>query len=147
MGIGSSQRRFCKNYIHGLQYNGKSERWINKTERKWKMNHPKVCKTSANGYIKVTEGIFRKTLVFGKNSLLAEFQLEKGKQLPLHKHPQEQVGYLVSGHIILHIDCDNYDILPGDSWAILGDIEHSAEIIEESIAIEIFSPLREDYLP
>jgi len=112
-----------------------------------KMNHQKVCKTSVNGYIKVTEGIFRKTLVFGINSLLAEFKLEKGKQLPLHKHPQEQVGYLVSGHIILHIDGDNYDILPGDSWAILGDIEHSAEIIEESIAIEIFSPLREDYLP
>ena len=36
---------------------------------------------------------------------------------------------------------------PGDSWCIPGHVEHRAEIIEDSVAIEVFSPVREDYLP
>lgn len=111
------------------------------------MNHKNVYKASSSGYLEAIEGILRKTLVFGENSLLTEFILKKGKILPRHQHPQEQVGYLVSGHIILHIGQEEYDILPGDSWAILGNVEHSADILEDSVAIEIFSPVREDYLP
>lgn len=107
----------------------------------------KVYKTNPEGYIKALEGIDRKTLVRGEKSLLTEFRMEKGSQLPLHKHPQEQVGYLVAGHIVLYIGNVQYDICPGDSWAILGDVEHAADILEDSIAIEIFSPIREDYLP
>ncbi|MEQ8175419.1 MAG: cupin domain-containing protein [Syntrophomonadaceae bacterium] len=111
------------------------------------MNRKNVYKASNSGYLEAIEGILRKTLVFGENSLLTEFILKKGKILPRHQHPQEQVGYLVSGHIILHIGQEKYDILPGDSWAILGNVEHSADILEDSVAIEIFSPVREDYLP
>lgn len=111
------------------------------------MNRGNACKTSNSGYIKAADGIFRKTLVYGNHALLTEFKLEAGKVLPRHAHPQEQVGYLVSGHIILHIGSESFDILPGDSWAILGDTEHLADIIEESTAIEVFTPIREDYLP
>jgi quercetin dioxygenase-like cupin family protein len=106
-----------------------------------------IYKKSPEGYIEALEGICRKTLVWGNNALLTEFKLAGGKKLPLHKHDEEQVGYLVSGHIILQIDNEKYDILPGDSWAIPGGIEHSAEIIEDSVAIEVFSPVRIDYLP
>lgn len=111
------------------------------------MKQQSIYKASNSDYIEALEGIFRKTLVFGENSLLTEFRLKKGKILPRHRHPQEQVGYLVAGHIILYIGSEQHDILPGDSWAILGNVEHSADIIEDSIAIEIFSPMREDYLP
>ena len=33
--------------------------------------------------------------------------------------------------------------MPGDNWCISGGVEHGAEIIEDSIAVEVFSPLRE----
>jgi hypothetical protein len=39
------------------------------------------------------------------------------------------------------------NVNPGDCWTIKSDLEHSAEIIENSIAIEVFSPVRKDYLP
>jgi quercetin dioxygenase-like cupin family protein len=93
------------------------------------------------------EGIRRKTLVFGDNMLLTEFRLEKGKTLPTHAHPQEQTGYLVSGHIILTIDGEPHDMKPGGSWSIPGNVEHGAAIVEDSVAIEVFSPVREDYKP
>lgn len=111
------------------------------------MNHQEFYKTSAEEYINQAEGIRRKTLTFGKKSLLSEFKMTKGNQLPWHQHPHEQVGYLVSGHILLHIGTASYDVLPGDSWAILGDTPHAADILEDSVAVEVFSPVREDYLP
>ncbi len=111
------------------------------------MKQPRVYKTSPEGYIEAVEGIYRKTLVWGNNALLTEFNLTGGKKLPSHQHDEEQVGYLVSGHIILMIDNEKYDMLPGDSWAIPGGIAHSAEIVADSVAIEVFSPVRSDYLP
>lgn len=107
----------------------------------------KVGNANEKGYIKVFDGIKRKTLVYGDNTLLTEFVLEKGKVLPMHSHPEEQTGYLVSGHIILIINGEIHEMKAGDSWAILGNIEHGAETVEDSVAIEIFSPVREDYIP
>ena len=98
------------------------------------------------GYIEVSEGIKRKTLVHGSKTMLTEFLLEGGNTLPMHKHPEEQTGYLVSGNIILTIDGEDYDMKPGDVWSIKGNQDHGAEIKEDSVAVEVFSPVREDYL-
>jgi quercetin dioxygenase-like cupin family protein len=67
--------------------------------------------------------------------------------LPKHAHPNEQTGYLVKGRIKLTIGNDTLDLKPGDSWCILCNVMHCAEIIEDSLAIEVFSPVRMDYLP
>jgi quercetin dioxygenase-like cupin family protein len=99
------------------------------------------------GYIDAMDGIRRKTLVYGDNMLLTEFKLEGGKTLPVHAHPQEQTGYLVSGRIVLTIDGRPHEMRPGDSWSIPGNVEHGARILEDSVAIEVFSPVRKDYLP
>lgn len=106
-----------------------------------------VKKADKAGYIDAMDGIRRKTLVYGDNMLLTEFRLGGGKTLISHKHPQEQTGYLVSGHIVLTISGDSHDMMPGDSWSIPGNVEHGAAIIEDSVAIEVFSPVREDYKP
>jgi quercetin dioxygenase-like cupin family protein len=103
--------------------------------------------SSDEDYIEAREGILRKTLVWGEEALLSEYILEGGSILPVHKHPEEQLGYLVAGHIILYIDGEKCEAYPGDSWAIPANVEHSADIIEDSIAIEIFSPVRREYLP
>ncbi len=106
-----------------------------------------VNTASERGYIDAMDGIRRKTLVFGDNMLLTEFKLEGGKTLPSHMHPHEQTGYLVSGHMILTIDGKPHDMKPGCSWSIPGNVEHGASVIEDSVAIEVFSPVREDYKP
>ena len=104
-------------------------------------------KSSNDGYLSVLPGIELKTLVYGDNSLMTEFILEKGRQLPKHSHPHEQTGYLVNGHIRLAIGSELFEVMPGDSWCIPGGVEHSVGIVEDSVAIEVFSPVREDYLP
>lgn len=104
-------------------------------------------KQSGDGYRVSLEGVQQKTLVHGDKTLMVEFLLQKDSVLPLHSHPHEQIGYLVKGRIRLTIGNDVHDVVPGDSWCIPGDVQHSAEIIEDSVAIEVFSPVRVDYLP
>ncbi|OPY37099.1 MAG: Cupin domain protein [Methanoregula sp. PtaU1.Bin051] len=101
---------------------------------------------SATGYRESLPGISQKTLVHGKNTLMAEFRLQKESVLPRHSHPHEQTGYLVSGHMTLHIGDEEAKIRPGDSWNIPSGMEHGAEVHEDSVAIEVFYPVRDDYL-
>jgi quercetin dioxygenase-like cupin family protein len=103
-------------------------------------------KNNSQGYKQVLSGIKLKTLVYGERTLLTEFRLEQGSQLPSHAHPQEQTGYLIAGRIRLFVGDEVYEVEPGDSWCVPGNVEHRAEILEDSVAIEVFSPVREDYL-
>lgn len=104
-------------------------------------------KSTKAGYIKLMPGVNKRTTVFGGKTLMAEFMLEKDNVLTEHTHPHEQTGYLVKGHIHLKIGDETYETLPGDSWCIPSDVKHSALIVEDSIAVEVFSPVREDFLP
>lgn len=99
------------------------------------------------GYRQAVKGVRMKTLVHGEKSLCAEFCLEAGNLLPMHSHDQEQTGYLVSGSIMLTIGEETFSVEPGDSWCIPGNVIHGAQILTDAVAIELFAPLREDYLP
>jgi quercetin dioxygenase-like cupin family protein len=98
-------------------------------------------------YSQPLPGIEQKTLCFGQKMLMTEFLLKKDSILPHHSHPYEQTGYLVKGRILLTISDHEYDVRPGDSWNIPSGAKHGASIIEDSVAIEIFSPVRQDYIP
>lgn len=100
-----------------------------------------------DGYIPALPGIARKTLCHGERTLLTEFRLERGSILPQHSHPHEQTGYLVSGRMRLKIAGTEHEVGAGDGWCIPSGVEHSATILDDSVAIEVFSPVRADYLP
>ncbi|MCD4717224.1 MAG: cupin domain-containing protein [Desulfobacterales bacterium] len=104
-------------------------------------------KKSDEGYNEALEGIRRKTLVYGEKTLMCEFRLDKGKTLPMHSHPHEQSGYLVSGRINMIVEDEKFAVGPGEGWCIKGNVEHGAETLEDSVIVEVFSPVREDYLP
>jgi len=101
---------------------------------------------SEKGYTEIIKGIRIKTLCFGESTLVTEFLLQKDAILPAHSHPNEQTGYLVKGKIRLYIGDSVRELVPGDSWCIAKDLLHRAEILKDSVAIEVFSPVREDYL-
>ena len=104
-------------------------------------------KTTVSGYTEVIQGVHLKTLVYGEQTLMTEVRFEKGAMIPPHSHPNEQTGYLVSGHMDFLVDGTHIIAKSGDSWNIAGNIEHGATALEETIVIEVFSPVREDYLP
>ena len=99
------------------------------------------------GYQPVAPGIRRKTLCHGDATLISEFRLDAGQVLPMHAHPQEQTGYLVAGRLRLTIGGRTHDARPGGSWCIPGGVAHGADLLEDSVAVEVLTPVREDYLP
>ncbi len=104
-------------------------------------------KKDDSGYRTLIEKVQLKTLVHGDKTLMAEFRLAQGAVIPAHSHPHEQTGYLVSGRILFTVDGQKQEVAAGDSWCILSEVTHGAEALEDAVIVEVFSPVREDYLP
>jgi len=104
-------------------------------------------KKEPGNYRNALVGVTYKTLALGIRTLLSEFRLEKGSVIPNHKHPHEQTGYMISGRMSFTINGEIYNTEPGDSWCIPSNVEHGVEVIDDSVVIEVFSPVREEYLP
>jgi len=85
-------------------------------------------------------------LAIGVDTMVTKMLYKPTDHVPFHKHPNEQSGYVISGKYKLKFDGLEYDLSPGDAYAIPKDIEHSLEIIEAGEVIDVFSPIRQDYL-
>ena len=103
-------------------------------------------KPNPSGYRELLPGVLMKPLTHGEKSLLCEFRLKQGAEIPAHQHPQEQTGYLVHGSLSFFGDEGEAVVETGHSWSFKGGVVHGAEALADSIAIEVFSPPREDYL-
>ena len=101
---------------------------------------------SNDGFREPIPGITFRSLAHGTKTHCTEFRLRKGCVLPRHSHSHEQTGYLISGALRLTIGSETFDARPGDSWSIPGGVEHEALVLADTVAIEVFSPVREDYL-
>jgi quercetin dioxygenase-like cupin family protein len=75
------------------------------------------------------------------------FKQNNESVIPKHKHPYEQTGYMISGRLLFTIGDEQFEAQPGDSWNIPSNVDHSVEVLEDTVRIEIFSQVREDYLP
>jgi quercetin dioxygenase-like cupin family protein len=105
----------------------------------------RVYHASPKGYVSALAGIQRKTLLDGGRTQLVEFKLATGAVIPVHQHAQEQTGYLLSGHMIMTIAGQVHEMGAGDGWTIPGGVEHGVRVLQDSVAIEVFSPGRPDY--
>ena len=110
------------------------------------MNSHMVKSQSTVKSITMMEGVHRKTLVHGDKTILCRFELDKGAVLPLHSHPYEQTGYLIAGKMIFTIDGEELKMQSGDSWCIRANIEHGVTVLEDVILVELFSPVRKDFI-
>jgi quercetin dioxygenase-like cupin family protein len=95
---------------------------------------------------KPVAGVTRRILAHSTKVMLTEHTLEKGAILPDHKHPHEQLVYLISGEIIIEMNGKQTRVVKGDSFVIPSDVSHKVTTIENSVALDIFTPAREDYL-
>jgi quercetin dioxygenase-like cupin family protein len=95
--------------------------------------------------VEMRPGIHRRTMGVTDEAMLCEFFLERDSVVPDHSHMNDQVGYIVQGRVEMTIGGVAKVMVRGDSYAIPGGIVHSARALEDSIAIDVFSPPRDDY--
>jgi quercetin dioxygenase-like cupin family protein len=56
------------------------------------------------------------------------------------------LAYLVSGHIKVWAADREFEAVAGDSFVVRGGVEHQVRAIEESVALDVFTPSRDDYI-
>jgi quercetin dioxygenase-like cupin family protein len=95
--------------------------------------------------VEMLPGVHRRTMVTTDDMMLVEITLDKGAVVPMHRHANHQVGYVISGEIELTIDGVVRVCKPGDSYAMPGNVDHCALAVTDCLVIDIFAPPREDY--
>ncbi len=79
--------------------------------------------------------------------MLSRVEMKENAEIPLHSHPHEQGGVLLSGQLELQIGEETKIMQPGDVYLIPGDIPHRAVAVNgPAVVLDVFSPIREDYV-
>ena len=80
--------------------------------------------------------------------MLAQFQLARGAVIPLHSHHHEQVSYILEGSLKFWLGPDEEAIVvgAGEIIHIPAHLPHRAEAFEDCVALDLFSPPREDWI-
>lgn len=91
-------------------------------------------------------GITRKLVTAGEKTMAVRITMANGSTVDIHTHPHEQVGFVLSGALHMTIGDETQLIKPGDSYAILPNVPHGALAAEDSVVVDIFAPIREEYL-
>ena len=97
--------------------------------------------------IEMFPGVSRRTLNAGERTSIHEIQIAAGCVVPMHTHPHEQIGYLVSGRVEFELGDETKELSAGDSWIIPSEVPHEVTALEDAVALDIFSPAREEYIP
>ena len=106
----------------------------------------KFVKKSTEGYRENIPMIRMRPLAHGERMNMVENHLSAGAIHKLHSHPYEQCGYLISGRTRLTIESEKFEVEPGDSYCVPSDAMHQMEVLKDSVILELFSPVREEYL-
>jgi len=78
--------------------------------------------------------------------MVTKMNYKFGDNVPLHSHPNEQSGYVISGKYRIKYQNINEILNPGDSYSVPENVEHSWEVIEDGEVIDTFVPPRQEYL-
>jgi quercetin dioxygenase-like cupin family protein len=83
--------------------------------------------------------------IHAENLTVARIHLDKGAVVPEHRHVNEQITMLQSGRLRFLVDGRDVVLEPGEALVLEPDVPHRVEALENSLAIDLFSPAREDW--
>ena len=77
---------------------------------------------------------------------VARLYLRKGSSVPEHSHHNEQISMIEQGSLKFVIAGQETVVKAGQVLRIPPNVPHSAEAMEDSVAVDLFSPPREDWI-
>ena len=85
------------------------------------------------------------SVLVGGAMMMGIVTLAPGAIVPLHQHPNEQIGYVLEGTIALTIGDETRDLGPGSAYLIPGGTSHEGSSVGGCVVLDVFSPPRADY--
>lgn len=100
------------------------------------------CKyTDLGGLVK------RKVLAYSDNIMNVELLFEKGAKGEMHSHPHEQIGYVIEGSLVFHEEGKEDVVLgSGDSYIVAPNVSHGIDCLTNVKLLDIFTPMRSDFI-
>lgn len=103
-----------------------------------------------NNSIPITDlggGVVRKVLAYSENLMSVELKFDKGAIGAKHSHPHEQIGYIIAGSLLYQEEGKEDKVLvTGDTYYVEPDVEHGVVALEETKLLDIFTPMRADFV-
>jgi quercetin dioxygenase-like cupin family protein len=92
------------------------------------------------------EKVKRKIVSYEESLMVVKVAFKAGGVGPLHQHVHVQITHVESGVFEVEIDGQKKVLTTGDAFHIPSNILHGAVCLEEGVLIDVFSPMREDFI-
>jgi quercetin dioxygenase-like cupin family protein len=93
----------------------------------------------------ITSTIARR-FITGDSVTVGRFELKQGGVVPLHAHANEQISIVLTGALRFTIDGQETIVRSGEVMQIPGNAAHQVEVLEDTIVVDVFSPVRQDWI-
>ncbi|MDO6460659.1 cupin domain-containing protein [Granulosicoccaceae sp. 1_MG-2023] len=94
----------------------------------------------------VAPGVTRQVMGHNEQIMAVRVTFEKGSEGYVHSHFHSQISYIESGKFEVMIDGEKQTLKAGDCFYVAPNAEHGAVCLEPGVLIDIFSPVRADFL-
>ena len=91
-------------------------------------------------------GIRRQVLGHGTDLMIVRVEFQAGAVGVLHHHPHRQASYVASGRFEVTVGSDTTELMAGDCFYASADVPHGVRALDDGVLIDVFTPLREDFL-
>jgi len=93
----------------------------------------------------VTTGLTRQFITASRVTV-ARFSMKRGCVVPAHAHENEQVTFVVSGALKFSVEGRDVLVRAGELLELPPHVTHGVEVVEDTEAIDVFSPVRQDWI-
>jgi quercetin dioxygenase-like cupin family protein len=93
----------------------------------------------------INETVARR-FITGDSLTIGRFELKQGGVVPWHAHVNEQISMVMSGALLFRIDGRETVVKAGEVMQIPANVPHEVEVLEDAVAIDAFSPIRQDWI-
>src|SRR5579862_8981732 len=90
--------------------------------------------------------VISRKVVSGEKAMVAQVFLKKDAVVPEHRHESEQITYILEGALKFELEGREVVVRKGEVLHIPSNVPHRAVALEDTLDLDIFSPLREDWL-
>lgn len=92
------------------------------------------------------DGVKRKIMAYDDHLMLVKIAFQQDAIGTIHNHVHSQITYVVSGVFEVTIDDEKKILQKGDVFRVPSGDNHGVRCMEEGILIDVFSPMREDFV-
>jgi quercetin dioxygenase-like cupin family protein len=96
--------------------------------------------------LEVLSDTISRKIITGEKAMLAQVFLEQGGTVPEHHHESEQLSYVLKGVLKFEFDGKEVTVRAGEVLVIPSHVPHRVIALEASLSLDIFSPIRHDWL-